>query len=131
MTKEKEGKQTLEDFFNKVKEQKREQLYGVALDIGYWEGVKDKCGDEEKLRKELEDENRKIFKAKDGRVIKDERNQKKVDELNNKIDNAGQSKKKIQELLDTQLALESYIEHVAKPNKKTMDNLKKIEEREL
>ena len=80
------------NFLEESKKKKIEHLKGILIDLNYHKWYLEK-NNEEELRDELSKEQEKCEKDKDGRVVIDKRDFKKIQEINAKIDRIENVKK--------------------------------------
>ncbi len=115
----------VEDFLGKVKEQKIEQLLGIALDKKYWVSV---LGDRdvEMLRDDLGKEQEKMVKNRNGTIHQDNRDMDKINKLNIDINKLQKATEELLRLTLMEEDIGLYMAFVEKPSEETIKELEEI-----
>jgi len=116
----------VKEYLDKIRDQKLEQLMGIALDFQYWQNIIGQPDEEANLRKELAKENDKRIFKKNGEVFKDERDLAKVNVLNNRINEIEKAKQQITQLTQMDAGIRQYVKHITEPDKITQDKLEEV-----
>ena len=84
----------VKDFLENIRAERKERLYALIVDIGFFKNYLSDY-DEDSLREELSEENKKIKKNKKEEIIKDNRDMDKVKRLSAIIDKITSTKQKL------------------------------------
>lgn len=122
----KKAQEVIDEFLTKIKEQKIQQLLGIALDVEYWSEVITEMGDEDVLRKEFASENNKRLIGKNGEVLSDERNVSKMEKIQSKIDALVKANEELTRLKQMNVQIRKYMKHLDKPSDKTKKALEEV-----
>lgn len=120
------SKERTEKFLADVKEQKIQQLLGIALDVQYWEGVVKDSGSEEQLRKDFSKESNKRVLTKEGKVFSDTRDLDKINALQEKIDLLAKAKEELARLKIMDSQIRKYLAHIISPSAVTLKALEAV-----
>lgn len=113
-----EKPRTSEEIFDLILHKQVDKLKTLTMDLSYHREVS-RLYDEDKLRDDLAKEEKKCLKDKTGRIIKDSRDFKRIQELNADIDRAVSAKKEILTFSDTIASITRYVEYM-RANKKSL-----------
>ncbi len=112
----------VKDFLNKVKEDKKKNLMGIELDITYWKKVIGN-DDEQNLRLNLEEEQKKLIKGRGNKVLKDTRDMEKIAILSTRIEVIKSANDELVKLRGMKSSIHDYFSYISKISKETQKAL--------
>lgn len=114
-------KQKIKETLNEAREERKKRIASIKLDIYFFDRWLEK-NDEDTLRDALAEENEKLEKDGNGKVIKDQRDLENLAELNAKIDKLQKMKNQRLQYIDLLNDLKFYLEVIDE-----LDKSKEIE----
>jgi len=103
----------VKDFLNEVKEDKKKNLMGIELDITYWKKVIGN-DDEQNLRLNLEEEQKKLIKGRGNKVLKDTRDMEKIAILSTRIEVIKSANDELVKLRGMKSSIHDYFSYISK-----------------
>ena len=119
------SKSIVKDFLKKVKDQKIEQMLGIALDKKYWATVIG-SNDVEELRKELGLEKEKIIKNRNGTIHQDNRDMDKIASLEREINTLEKAVVELVRLNEMEKGIKLYVNFIDNPSKDAIEELENV-----
>jgi len=106
-----EDKQTIDEFTTEVRKGQIKRMKSLSIDQMFYDKWLE-ANDEDKVRDELELENKKVETNKEGKIIKDDRDFKAITLLQAKIDKVGKMKQNKLQVEESITDIKFYIDMV-------------------